>query len=514
MRDPDGWTYFKEEVGGLVVGGFEPEAKPWRSPDTIPHPFEFQLLEEDWEHFSVLMDEALRRVPALGDTGIRKFYNGPESFTPDNQFVMGEAPGCAATSSAPGSTRSASPRPAAPAGRWRSGSSRGSRRPTWWPSTSAGSRSSTATTGGCRTGSPRCSACTTPCRGRTARWRPPGRSAARPCTTGWPPPARRSARRWAGSGRTSSRRTVESAELELLVGQAVLAAVVGGRAPGHPRGGRGVRPDVVLQVRRGRPGRARGAPVGLRERRRRRRRAGGLHAAAEPPRRLRVRPDGHPDRASRSSCWSAARRPRSATSTGSAGTSRTGCDARVRDVTTAYSVLGVMGPRSRDLLQRAHRRRPRRGGVPVRDQPDASRSASATVRATRMTYVGELGWELMVPVEFAAGVHDLLLREGRVRGRRERRLLRDRLAAAGEGLPRVRARPHPRLHAGRGGAGLRHGAQGRQAVPRARGAGGAPRPAARRAARGAGWCRSCSRTPTRCCGAASWCCATASRRAR
>ena len=77
MRDPDGWTYFKEEVGGLVVGGFEPEAKPWRSPDDLPYPFEFQLLEEDWDHFSVLMDEALLRVPALAETGIRKFYNGP-----------------------------------------------------------------------------------------------------------------------------------------------------------------------------------------------------------------------------------------------------------------------------------------------------------------------------------------------------------------------------------------------------------------------------------------------------
>ncbi len=93
MRDPDGYTYFKEETGGLVVGGFEPEAKPWRSPDDLPYPFEFRLLEEDWEHFSVLMDEAVRRVPVLADTGIRKFYNGPESFTPDNQFVMGEAPG-------------------------------------------------------------------------------------------------------------------------------------------------------------------------------------------------------------------------------------------------------------------------------------------------------------------------------------------------------------------------------------------------------------------------------------
>ncbi|WP_151082353.1 GcvT family protein [Nocardioides cynanchi] len=93
MRDPDGWTYFKEEVGGLVVGGFEPDAKPWVSPDQIPHPFEFALLDEDWDHFSVLMDEAVRRVPALERTGIRKFYNGPESFTPDNQFLMGEAPG-------------------------------------------------------------------------------------------------------------------------------------------------------------------------------------------------------------------------------------------------------------------------------------------------------------------------------------------------------------------------------------------------------------------------------------
>lgn len=92
MRDPDGWTYFKEEVGGLVVGGFEPQAKPWRSPDDLPHPFEFQLLDEDWEHFSVLMDEALVRVPSLAETGIRKFYNGPESFTPDNQFLLGRTP--------------------------------------------------------------------------------------------------------------------------------------------------------------------------------------------------------------------------------------------------------------------------------------------------------------------------------------------------------------------------------------------------------------------------------------
>jgi 4-methylaminobutanoate oxidase (formaldehyde-forming) len=91
LRDPDGYTYFKEEVGGLVVGGFEPEAKPWVPPDQIPYPFEFQLLDEDWEHFSVLMESALHRIPVLERTGIRKFYNGPDSFTPDNQFILGEA---------------------------------------------------------------------------------------------------------------------------------------------------------------------------------------------------------------------------------------------------------------------------------------------------------------------------------------------------------------------------------------------------------------------------------------
>ena len=62
------------------------------SPEQIPYPFEFQLLDEDWEHFSVLMESALHRLPVLERTGIRKFYNGPESFTPDNHFILGESP--------------------------------------------------------------------------------------------------------------------------------------------------------------------------------------------------------------------------------------------------------------------------------------------------------------------------------------------------------------------------------------------------------------------------------------
>src|SRR6266581_2774466 len=94
LRDPDGYTYFKEEVGGLVVGGFEPGAKPWVAPDALPYPFEFQLLPEDWDHFALLAEEAQLRIPALRTTGIKKMYNGPESFTPDNQFLIGEAPEC------------------------------------------------------------------------------------------------------------------------------------------------------------------------------------------------------------------------------------------------------------------------------------------------------------------------------------------------------------------------------------------------------------------------------------
>jgi 4-methylaminobutanoate oxidase (formaldehyde-forming) len=92
LRDPDGYTYFKEEVGGLVVGGFEPQAKPWVAPDQVPADFAFRLLPEDWDQFSILMENALLRIPALHHTGIKKFYNGPESFTPDNQFILGEAP--------------------------------------------------------------------------------------------------------------------------------------------------------------------------------------------------------------------------------------------------------------------------------------------------------------------------------------------------------------------------------------------------------------------------------------
>jgi 4-methylaminobutanoate oxidase (formaldehyde-forming) len=92
MRDPDGYIYFKEEVGGLLMGGFEPQAKPWNK-DVIPDDFEFGMLPDDWDQFQILMDNALIRVPALEKAGIKTFMNGPESFTPDLNYILGEAPG-------------------------------------------------------------------------------------------------------------------------------------------------------------------------------------------------------------------------------------------------------------------------------------------------------------------------------------------------------------------------------------------------------------------------------------
>jgi glycine/D-amino acid oxidase-like deaminating enzyme/glycine cleavage system aminomethyltransferase T len=91
MRDPDGFIYFKEEVGGLVMGGFEPVAKPWGM-EGIPDQFEFQLLPEDWDQFQPLMEAAIHRVPALETAGVKMLLNGPESFTPDGNFILGEAP--------------------------------------------------------------------------------------------------------------------------------------------------------------------------------------------------------------------------------------------------------------------------------------------------------------------------------------------------------------------------------------------------------------------------------------
>ena len=410
LRDPDGWTYFKEEVGGLVVGGFEPEAKPWRSPDDLPHPFEFQLLEEDWEHFSVLMDEAVRRVPALAETGIRKFYNGPESFTPDNQFVMGSAPGVAGYFVGAG-FNSVGIASAGGAGRalaeWvvegevtsdlvavdiqRFARFHGNNR--WL-------RSRVAEVLGLHYAVPwpnremetarpfRCSplhdrlAARGASYGSKMGWERPNYFAPEGSPTdlaySWGKPP------WLDWSAAEQRATREA--VAVFDQTSFSKYVVDG--PGALDGLQWVcANDVDVPL-----GRAVYTPL-LDERGRYQSDLTVTRVAASEF--LLVSSSAT---TVRDQDWIRRHLP-------------DGCDARVRDVTTSYAVLGVMGPRSRTLLERLTDADLSDESFPFATSREIP-LGDAIVRATRMTYVGELGWELMVPVELAAGVYDALMREG------------------------------------------------------------------------------------------------------
>jgi glycine cleavage system aminomethyltransferase T/glycine/D-amino acid oxidase-like deaminating enzyme len=91
MRDMDACAYYKEDAGKLLIGAFEPLAKPW-AVDGIPEDFAFGELPEDFDHFAPILEGAMHRVPALQTVGIRKFFNGPESFTADQRYILGPAP--------------------------------------------------------------------------------------------------------------------------------------------------------------------------------------------------------------------------------------------------------------------------------------------------------------------------------------------------------------------------------------------------------------------------------------
>lgn len=406
LRDPDGYTYYKEEVGGLVVGGFEPDAKPWGM-DGIPEPFEFRLLGEDWDQFAILMENAIQRVPALDRTGVKKFYNGPESFTPDNNFLLGAAPEIRGFYVAAGFN-------------------------------SAG----IASAGGA---------------GRAlAEWIAGGE----PPMDLWPVDVRRFAR-WAGNDTWLHDRVKEvlglhyamawpNRELEtarplrrspvhhlLADAGAVFGSKMGwervsyfGAPAGCSFGRQGWHDDVGREHRAARedcalfdqtsfskfvlkgpdaeevltwlcandvavePGRV--VYTGLLNDR------GGYESD------LTVTRAGRDEYLIVSGAGQATRDfdylerniPPSAR-------------AALVDVSSAYAVFGLMGPRSRDVLGRVSKADLSNAGFPY----GTSRLIDlghATVRATRMTYVGELGWELYVPAEFAVTVYETLLSTERV----------------------------------------------------------------------------------------------------
>lgn len=91
LRDADACSYFKEDTGKLLVGWFEPQAKPWGEKG-IPENFAFDQLPADLSHIESLFERAMQRVPALGSAGVQVFFNGPESFTPDDRYLLGEMP--------------------------------------------------------------------------------------------------------------------------------------------------------------------------------------------------------------------------------------------------------------------------------------------------------------------------------------------------------------------------------------------------------------------------------------
>lgn len=91
LRVPDECSYYKEDAGKLLLGAFEPRAKPWGM-GGIPEDFCFDQLPEDFEHFEPILEQAINRVPLLAEAGIHTFFNGPESFTPDDRYYLGEVP--------------------------------------------------------------------------------------------------------------------------------------------------------------------------------------------------------------------------------------------------------------------------------------------------------------------------------------------------------------------------------------------------------------------------------------
>jgi glycine cleavage system aminomethyltransferase T/glycine/D-amino acid oxidase-like deaminating enzyme len=419
MRDPDGYIYFKEEVGGLVMGGFEPDAKPWAT-EGVPDDFAFSLLPDDWDQFEILMDNALVRVPALETAEVRTFVNGPESFTPDNNFILGEAPELRNFFVAAG-FNSMGIASAGGAGRalarwivdgapdmdlWPVDIRRFARfnaNPTWlrdriketlglhyampWPNreleTARPFRRSPLydrlAAKGARFGSKM--------GWERANWFAPGHDP----STGTKPLTEYSFGRqnWfeaVGAEHRASRTGVavfdQTSFSKFLLQGRDAARVLNRLCAGEV--------DVAV---------GRSVYTGMLNDR------GGYESDLTV---MRLAPDGNQG-------------DRYLIVTGSAQTTRdahwirrnTPDDAHavLTDVTSAYAVIGVMGPASRALLSRLTV-----ADLGNRAFPFASHQTIdlgyATVTANRMTYVGELGWELFVPTEFAAGVYDDLISAG------------------------------------------------------------------------------------------------------
>ncbi len=417
LRDPDRLTYYKEEVGGLVMGGYEPNPKPWAE-QGIPEGFHFTLLDGDLDHFEPMMALALGRVPALETAGIKQFINGPESFTPDGNFILGEAPEVRGVFVGAGFN----------AFGIASGGGAGMALAEWvatgappydlWPVDIRRFGRNHVSTDWVRTRTLEAYgkhyAMAWPheeyLSGRPVRRSPlynrlRDKGACFGEKLGWERP------NWFAGPGESTRGQTHLRTSELVRGGRT-------RASGLPRGGGAVRPDVVREIHACRSRRGGGARLDRGERcrppagkprllavaqrargdrvRSDHRAAGGgrllhrhRHRLCDP--RFRLDPTLHPGR------------PRRAAD---------GCDIAIRRA-VADGSAGARHPRD-GVRERRVRRRAFRFGTVRR-----LAVAGAPAMALRITYVGELGWELHVPVEFALTVYDALMAAGEPHGLRD-----------------------------------------------------------------------------------------------
>ena len=418
LRDPDEQIYFridKEQEGAILMGGFEAVAKPWGM-DGIPEDYSFSLLEPDWEHFKVFWESAIHRVPAMEEAGINRFYVSAESFTPDNRYIMGEAPELKNFFVAAG-------------------------------------LNSTGIAAGAGTGK------------AVAEW----------IVEGHPTMdlAEVDIRRSHGFQNNASYlydRTVETVgtmygmhwpHLQFETARNVRLSPLHRRLKAR-RASFGVAagwerpmwyaPEGVEPVTEYSFGRQNWFPYSAEEHRAVRETVGlfdqtsfakfmmqGRDAEAVlqricandvsvPPGRV-VYTQMLNDRGGIEADLTVTRLAEDAYMivTGGAGERRDlhwisgsipdGSNAFLTNVTSAYAVLGLMGPKSRELLSGLTSADLSNEGFPYLSSREID-IGYATVRATRITYVGELGWELYVPVEFAAGVYDMLVGEGERHGLR------------------------------------------------------------------------------------------------
>jgi len=408
LRDTDGYIYVREEVGGLLMGGFEPAAKPWGM-DGFPRDFAFSLLPEDWEHFRVLMEQACVRIPVLETAPVRRHVNGPESFTPDNRYMLGEAPELRNFFVAAG-FNSVGIASAAGAGQalaeWIVG---GQPSMDLWDVDIRRFM---------------------PFQGGAAYLRERTREVV----------GLLYAMHWPFRQPETARGVRRSVLHDRLAGRGAVFGVVAGWERANWFATAGVEPRYVYTY-----GRPSWFPCAAAEHRAVREAVGifdqsslakllvqGPDAAAALQRLCANDVDVAPGRIVYTQMLNARGGIEcdltvtrladdaylvvtiAASATHDADWIRRGLDgARVSltDVTSAYTVLGVMGPRSRDLLARLTSADLSNAAFPFGTTREMDLSA-AMVRATRITYVGELGWELYVPTDFAMGVYEELVAAG------------------------------------------------------------------------------------------------------